>query len=213
MGTEAGKEDGMLKIVTLRVGLLDTNCYMVFSDETKILYVIDPGGEPDKIVAEARKFRYARVMVLLTHAHVDHIFGLGRVVDKLNANPVFLHPSDVKIYMSPANAVPPFLPVPPSLPTTTGQVSSSEFSILPVPGHSPGSCAFYFPAARALFAGDTLFAGSVGRTDLPGGDWEALEKSIREQIYTLPDDVAVYPGHGPVTAIGAEKATNPYVGR
>lgn len=202
----------MLQITTLPVGMLGTNCYVAFSEETRTLYIIDPGGDGDDILGAAAKFRPEKTLVLLTHAHVDHISALGEVTAALKPRTVYLADGDAPLYRSPANAIPPFLPAARNLPATAAATDGdAEFTVLATPGHTPGGAAFYFPAAGVVFVGDSLFAGSVGRTDLPGGSWAQLEASIRQRLFTLPPDTVVYPGHGPATTIGREQSSNPYL--
>ena len=203
----------MLRIVTLPVGLLQTNCYLLFDADAGWLGVVDPGAEAERIVAAAREFPAARTVMLLTHAHVDHISAAGAVAAALGIREVCLADADRTLYRSPNNALEPYLPAARDLPETTAEITLPGLTVLPLPGHTPGGAGFYFPADRALFQGDTLFAGSIGRTDLPGGDYPTLARSIRERIFTLPDDTAVYAGHGGPTTVGREKRSNPFIGQ
>jgi len=203
-----------MRMMNLAVGPIDENCYLVYTEATRRLYVIDPGADAGRIVEAAAEFPDAvETRILLTHAHVDHIGAVGEVARKLKAARVMLDPADKAIYDSPCNEISPILPAARDLPATTDFVTDGDFTVLRVPGHTPGGCAFLFEdgGRRALFCGDTLFAGSVGRTDLPGGDWETLIESIRREILPLPDDTRAFPGHGGATAVGEEKAHNPYL--
>lgn len=204
----------MMQMRLLTVGPIGENCYLVHLKEKRRLYVIDPGADAPEIVAAARRMSPVdSVRILLTHAHVDHIGAVGEVVRELNIGKVMLDPLDVDIYRSPFNAIFPVLPAARDLPETFDFSPDGDFEVLRVPGHTPGGCAFLFPGEECgtLFCGDTLFAGSIGRTDLPGGDYETLMESIRTQLLPLPPETRAYPGHGCCTTIGMEKANNPYL--
>ena len=203
-----------MKIQRIPVGPIDENCYLVYLDAPRRLYVIDPGADAGRIAEAAEKLpRFDDARILLTHAHVDHIGAVGEVARRLKASHVMLDPADAGLYRSPFNAITPILPPAKDLPETTDFADEGEFAVLRVPGHTPGGCAFLFSEGgeKALFCGDTLFAGSVGRTDLPGGDWDALMESIRRELLPLDPKTRAFPGHGPGTTIGAEKAENPYL--
>ena len=203
-----------MKILTIPVGPLATNCHCVFLETNRRLFVIDPGDDSEAILKGVRSLPdFESAQILLTHAHVDHISAAGAVAAALPAERVILDPADLPLYRSPENAILPFLPAPADLPETTAPESSSDFTAIPLPGHSPGGTGYLFTEAgkRALFAGDSLFAGSIGRTDLWGGDYDELLKSIREQIFTLPPDTEVFPGHGESTTVGREREENPYL--
>ena len=201
-----------MKIATIPAGLLETNCYLVQPDGGRTLYVIDPGGDAPDLAREAKKFDCDRVAVLLTRAHVDHISGLGELCKLLNPRYVYLREPDRPFYHSPSNALPPFLPAAKELPETVDHIDGNEFKIIPLPGHTPGGSGFLFPGEPpVLFAGDTIFAGSVGRTDLPGGNSAVLLESIRSGILNLADETVICPGHGPATTVGRERTTNPYL--
>lgn len=193
------------------VGELAVNCYLWFDAAAERLLVIDPGGDADLIISAAQSFAFKKSCILLTHAHVDHIGAVPEIAQKLNAEFIYLASGDESLYKSPENHILPYIPPVADLPETTSQWQLSTPQLLLTPGHSPGGSCFYFPEAKLLISGDTLFAGSVGRTDLPGGSFAVLEQSIREKLLTLPDDTVVYPGHGPRTTIGEEKQSNPYL--
>ena len=203
-----------MMMMSLAVGPIDENCYLVYLEEKRRLYVIDPGSDAGRIVGAAAKFpAFDEARIILTHAHVDHIGAVGEVARKLKASRVMLDPGDEDIYRSPYNEIPPILPAAGDLPKTADFITSGDFKVLRVPGHTPGGCAFLFEdgGRNVLFSGDTLFAGSVGRTDLPGGDWETLLDSIRRELLPLPPETPVFPGHGGSTTIGEEKTQNPYL--
>jgi len=203
-----------MHISSLAVGPIDENCYLVHLETPRRLYVIDPGADAARIVEAARRLpEFDEARILLTHAHVDHIGAAGEVARILKASRVMLDPADLALYRSPFNAIPPVLPAARDLPETADFAPDGDFAVLRVPGHTPGGCAFLFEDGgdRFLFCGDTLFAGSVGRTDLPGGDWETLMESIRRELFPLPPETRVFPGHGGATTIGNEKTQNPYL--
>ena len=203
-----------MMMMSLAVGPIDENCYLAYVEGSRRLYVIDPGADAGRIVGAAAKFpAFDEARILLTHAHVDHIGAVGEVARKLNVSHVMLDPEDEDIYRSPYNEIPPILPAASDLPETADFITAGDFKVLRVPGHTPGGCAFLFDdgGRKVLFSGDTLFAGSVGRTDLPGGDWETLLDSIRRELLPLPPETPVFPGHGGSTTIGGEKTQNPYL--
>ena len=203
-----------MEVTNMPVGPLEVNCYLVWNPESKDGLIIDPGDDPEEIVDRVRELSIKPRAALLTHAHIDHIRGLGAVVAAFGC-PAWVHAADLPLYRSPANALPPWLPAAEDLPAPADQPPACpkglEFAVIHTPGHSPGSCCFHFAAAAVLFAGDTLFAGSVGRTDLPGGDQQTLLNSIRQRLLGLPPDTRVYCGHGPETTISREIAGNPFL--
>jgi len=203
-----------MKLVTVPVGPLATNCHLVIPEASGSLYVIDPGADAPRIlraIGAIGPFGSARI--LLTHAHVDHISAAGAVAAALGIDRVTLSPGDLPLYRSPENAIMPLLPACGDLPETEAPESCADFTAIPLPGHSPGGTGYLFTEAGkgVLFPGDTLFAGSVGRTDLWGGDFDTLAESIRKRLFTLPPETAVHPGHGESTTIGGEIAGNPYL--
>jgi glyoxylase-like metal-dependent hydrolase (beta-lactamase superfamily II) len=201
----------MSMIILESVGMIETNCYLVQIEDGHRLYIIDPGSEPDNIIKAAATLNFDEAVILLTHAHVDHIGGIRGVMDALKVSTVYLHPLDLGLYNSPDNHLMPFIPRAKNLPVPVSTMAGTDFTILETPGHTPGGVCFYFKQLQALFAGDTLFSGSIGRTDLPGGSMDTILDSIRNKILVLPDSVKVYPGHGPATSVGSEKLNNPYL--
>ena len=195
----------------ITVGLLEVNCCLVQLPGSRTLYVIDPGGDWKLIEAESRSFDYDEAVILFTHAHVDHISAAGDVADALNVRRVYLNPADKPIYYSPGNTVGNYIPAAEDLPDTTWPPEDPRMQVLPCPGHSPGGVSYYFPELATVFSGDTLFFSSIGRTALPGGREKQLIDSVHGQLFKLPDDTRVVPGHGPFTSIGYEKKNNPYV--
>ena len=201
------------EILSFPVGLLDVNCYLVYPEQDGVLYIIDPGGNPEKILKQAESFQASSVQIMLTHAHVDHISALGVLKEKLGVGKVYLHPDDEALYRSPANALLPIMPAAEDLPETAWPPpENKDFKVLETPGHTFGSVCYYFPEMNALFTGDTLFAGSVGRTDLPGsGEHEELIAAIRQTLFSLPGSTRVFPGHGEETTIQIEQNFNPFL--
>lgn len=191
------------------VGMLEVNCMLVPVGET--LYVIDPGGDAAKIIKLAKSLNCRETNILLTHAHVDHIGAVGAVATALGVKTVYLHRNDHALYSSPDNCLRPWFPPAKNLPTPIHFVENQDFSVIETPGHTQGCVCLYFKQFPALFVGDTIFAGSVGRTDLPGGNQEQLIRSIREKLLVLPSDLKIYPGHGEPSTIGREKSINPYL--
>lgn len=201
---------------TMTVGFLEVNCYLVPSVRDNCLYIIDPGAEPEKIIEKAKSFLLDDYRILLTHAHIDHIGAVGEMMERLPVSNLFIHKDDLQLYRSPKNALLPFLPALKDIPepskiVSTTPVTTDKFRIIHTPGHTRGGVCFYFEDFPALFSGDTIFCNSIGRTDLPGGDLPTLLSSIREKIFTFPDALQIFPGHGPSTTIKDEKKNNPWV--
>jgi glyoxylase-like metal-dependent hydrolase (beta-lactamase superfamily II) len=210
----------MLEIVSFTLGPVQTNAYLVADSETKDAAVIDPAWDGQIILDAAQKRGWRIAHLWYTHAHFDHIGGAGAIADALNPLPlVALHPNDHVLWRSGGGGAlfgVDIDPGPePTIDFTHGQIlklGSVEFQVRFTPGHTPGHCILYVPSESVCFCGDLIFAGSVGRTDFPGGSWEQLEQSIRTQIFTLPDDTRLLSGHGPETTVGEEKRSNPFVG-
>lgn len=180
----------------------------VFGD---VLYIIDPGGALPQLKKDAESRPGLERVVLLTHAHADHIAELPDIVKELGIRKVFLHPEDVPLYESPANEIAPYIYHPADLPATQWPPEFPGLEVRHTPGHSRGSVIYWFPECRTAFTGDTIFLESVGRTDLPGGSEKELSESIRTQVFTLPPDTMLIPGHGPATSVAYERENNPYV--
>lgn len=197
---------------TVVVGAFEVNCYLVPSPDKKTLYIIDPGGDAQDIIAAASAFSCQKAVILLTHCHADHIGAVGEVAKKLNITELYIDPADSAMYASPANCFPPYLPAAENLLTPSEwPPQTPDFEILHTPGHTPGGVCYYFREYNALFTGDTLFRASVGRTDFPDGDTATLMESISGRLMTLPDSLEIYPGHGYPSTIGFEKQNNPYL--
>lgn len=210
----------MLVVRGLVVGPFAENTYVVGCDETGEAVVVDPGGETDRVLAMAESNGFRITRVFLTHGHVDHAAGCAELQQRL-AIPAQLHAGDRDwLAALPTQAEMFGFEGPADVPRIAlwhedGDeviVGRQRARIIHTPGHTLGSCSLHFSDARQLLTGDTLFAGSVGRTDLPGGDFTALERSIRDRIFTLGDDVRFWPGHGPSALVGDERLENPFVG-
>ena len=209
----------MLEIVSFHLGPAMTNAYLVVDSDTKDAAVIDPSWDGHVILAEAQRRGWRIAHLWYTHAHFDHIGGAAEIADALNPLPlVALHPNDHVLWRAGGGA--PLFgfridPGPePTIDFVHGQIlrlGNVQFEVRFTPGHTSGHCVVYCAQEKVCFCGDLIFAGSVGRTDLPGGDWATLETSIREQIYTLPDNTRLLSGHGPETTVGEERRTNPFV--
>ena len=210
----------MLEIVTFTLGPAMTNAYLVADSEAKDAAVIDPAWDGHIILTEAIKRGWRIAHLWYTHAHFDHIGGAAAIADALNPLPlVALHPADHVLWRSEGGA--PFFgykidPGPePTIDLQHGQIlklGNIQFEVRHTPGHTPGLCILYVASEGVCFCGDLIFRDSVGRTDLPGGDWETLLNSIHTQVFTLPDETRLLSGHGPETTVGQEKQLNPYLG-
>jgi len=209
----------MLVVRNAVVGPFAANCYLAICTRTGDAVLVDPGGDGARVLAlrQPEGFRIDRIFC--THGHIDHVAGAADVRASTKA-PLQIHGADESWLEALPRQAEMFgleAAEPPRVDHRheDGEkfwVGACEATVLHTPGHSPGSCCLYFPSAKILFTGDTLFSGSIGRTDLPGGDLETLLRSIRERLFTLGDDVRVYPGHGPSSTIGEERRANPFVG-
>lgn len=207
----------MLKFETFPVGPLSCNCVLVWDPERGTGVVVDPGDEAEKIRLRVAAQGFQVTALLHTHAHFDHVGATRELQDLWNC-PAYLHPADTFLLESLAMQTGLFgmksVATPTVQPLADGDLHH-DLKVIHTPGHSPGGCCFHgrFEQGPVLLAGDTLFQGGVGRTDLFGGHWDLLEASIRERLYTLEDATLVIPGHGPMTSIGEEAAANPFVRR
>ncbi len=202
---------------TIPAGMNQTNCYIVGCEETKQGAVIDPGGEGKRLVREIERSGLDVRYVLITHAHFDHIGGIADVVEATGAK-LAIHPNERPLLENGGGASMWGLKVTPSPPPDVAlsdgqiiEVGQLTFEVLLTPGHSPGGVSFYEAEGGMAFVGDVLFSNGIGRTDLHGGDWETLMRSIKEVLFALPEETVIYPGHGPKTTVGREKRTNPWV--
>ena len=194
----------------LQVGSFEVNCSLLaFGDEA---WIVDPGAEGERIAELLGKLALRPQLILLTHAHFDHIGAVNDLQRRFPGLPVYVHPEDAKLITHPLNAYPPDYP-PVTMPSDVRDCRTLQapgFRAIETPGHTPGGCSYYFADDKLLLSGDTLFAGSAGRTDLPGGDMGLLSRSL-ELLATLDEDITVVPGHGPSTTIGEEKRHNPFL--
>lgn len=207
----------MLKFETFPVGPLSCNCILVWDAEKGTGVVVDPGDEANRIRQRVEVLGFRVTALLHTHAHFDHV-GATRELQDLWGCPAYLHPGDNLLIESLPMQTGLFgmnpVATPAMQPLTPG-AAYHDLTVIHTPGHSPGGCCFHGVSDRGalVLAGDTLFQGGVGRTDLFGGNWEQLETSIQERLYTLDDATLVIPGHGPMTTIGAEAEGNAFVRR
>ena len=204
-------------IKQLSVGMVQANCYIVGCEKTKEGVVIDPGDEAERILAEIEATELTIKYILNTHAHFDHILANGPLVEATGA-PLALHPLDLPLLRQSGGAG--FfgldLPSGPDPDTELAEGDTIAFGthtleVFFTPGHSPGHVSFYEANEGVIFDGDVLFAGGIGRTDLPGGSHETLMNSINEKLMVLPDETVVCSGHGPITTIGQERVSNPWL--
>ena len=208
-----------LRIKPFTLGPFATNCFVVSVEGDSECWIVDASFEPQAIIDHVRAHNLAPSRILLTHAHADHIAGLDLVKSAFPTAKVAIHPDEAGWLTDPvAN-----LSAGQGVAITPGpadehlahdqalQLGPHAWRIIHVPGHSPGGVCFCCAAQRVAIAGDALFAGSIGRTDFPTSDHDTLIASIKNRLYTLPDDTVILPGHGPETTIGREKASNPFV--
>jgi len=210
----------MLDFRTLILGPVSTNCYIIADSDSGEAVVIDPAWDGRAIFEEAQKLGWKISQLWYTHAHFDHFGGAADLAKALNTPPIVaLHSLDHELWENQGGA--PYFgmqidPGPkPTIDLIHGQVlrlGKTEFEVRHTPGHTPGHVVYYCANDSLLFCGDLIFHGSVGRTDLPGGDWEALSSSIMEQVFTLPDETQLLSGHGEKSTVGEEKRENPFVG-
>jgi len=203
-------------VKTLSVGPIMANCYIIGCEETKNAAVIDPGDEADRILLALSEEKLKVQYILNTHGHFDHVGANKRLKDVTGAK-LAIHPDDIVMLesvnmaaasfgMSVENSPAPDLTIKDGDTITIGNIS---LNVIHTPGHSPGGVSFH--TNGIVFVGDTLFAGSIGRTDFPGGDFNTLIASIKNKLFVLGDDVQALTGHGPATTIGQEKQTNPFL--
>ena len=206
-----------MKIIQIPNGMFAENCYLVVDEESGECAIVDPGEEAGLILHKVRETGARPVGIWLTHAHLDHVLGVPRLAAETGA-PVSLHPADRPLYDAVPEQAAWFGLAPPGrLPAPDQELSHGlrlplghlSVEVRHAPGHSPGSVCFVAPGFA--LDGDVLFAGSIGRSDLPGGDYETLIASIERELLPLSDDTILYSGHGPETTIGRERRTNPFL--
>ncbi len=206
-----------MNVETIPVGPFEANCFLAWGTDNKAL-VIDPGASHEQILEQVSMLGLKIATYLLTHGHTDHTSAIGQMYEKAPA-PIVIHEKDLEWIGEQHNEFPPFY----SVPDMTGikdivKVAAGEtrndggldYKVLGAPGHTPGGICFYFESQKVLFTGDTIFAGSIGRTDLPGGDMQVFTKSL-QALMSLPDDTRIFPGHGPESTIGRERKSNPFL--
>ena len=203
----------------LPVGMLVCNCSIVGDEETGEAIVIDPGDEIERVQEVLAQHKLRAKYIVATHAHIDHVGGLEELKRATGAA-VLMHERDLPLYKNLAMQAE-WLGVPPPGVVTVDQflkegdtlrIGSHVLEVLHTPGHSPGSLSLYLPGEhQKLFSGDTLFQGGIGRTDLWGGSYEQILRSIHDRLLIFPDETPVFPGHGPSTVIGEERETNPFL--
>jgi len=202
----------------LPVGMLQCNCSILGDEATGEAIVVDPGDEIERILAVVAKHKLTVKQIIVTHAHIDHIAGAAKLKAATGA-PVFYNQLDlplVKLMDVQAGwlgVATPTVAAPDASAEEGFKVAAGGLSgvVLHTPGHTEGSISLHFPGEKLLLAGDTLFAGSIGRTDLPGGDFRKIMESLRERLIVLPEETKVIAGHGPATTIAAERESNPFL--
>ena len=200
------------------VGMVAENCFIFRADGSERGLIVDPGDEPDRLLHAVEQLGLSIEAVLLTHTHFDHIGAVAPVARATGA-PVYCPQPERHVLADIMSYVPwpgfgPFESYEADETLRGGErleLAGLEIDVILTPGHSPGHVSYSIPSEQALFSGDVLFQGSVGRTDLPGGDWPTLARSIATLIETLPPDTRVYPGHMGLTTLGREQATNPFL--
>ena len=205
-----------MRIVTMQLGMLATNCYLVANEETGELVIIDPADEAERIIPRVRQMNARPVAILLTHGHFDHI-GAVTSLQKTFAIPVCAMTEEQELLQNAQKNLSGLYGKPVMVQADRFlrdgekvQLAGFSFAVLHTPGHTVGGCCYYCKEEQVLFSGDTLFHGSVGRTDFPTGSMGMLHDSIHRKLFVLPAETAVYPGHGEATDIAYEKRYNPY---
>lgn len=207
-----------LKVQSWTVGPFATNCYLVYDEDSREAILFDAGMEPQVLIDAIARADVRLKALINTHGHIDHVAGNRALLAAYDV-PLYIHAADAPMLagvemqgrlfgVAAENSPPPTATLDEGDEVTIGPW---RFELRHVPGHSPGSLVFYQPEHELCLVGDTLFAGSIGRTDLPGGDFDTLANAIRSKLYTLPDTVTILPGHMGLSTIGREKASNPFV--
>ncbi|MDD3731848.1 MAG: MBL fold metallo-hydrolase [candidate division Zixibacteria bacterium] len=206
------------KVKTLVVGPFMVNCYLYWDDHTGDGVIIDPGDEGEVIIEAVRKAGFKPRAILITHGHIDHIAAVSQVKDEF-ALPLYIGRGEEPLLADPVSNASAFFNAPLVVPAPDFLLADEEvfkigslvFRVLATPGHTPGGICYLDESEGLVFCGDTLFQGSIGRTDLPGGSYAQLIDSIEKKLLTLPDNITCLSGHGPGTTIGAERHSNPFL--
>jgi hydroxyacylglutathione hydrolase len=211
----------MLRVETFTFNAFQENTYLIINEQ-KQCWIVDPGmydtQETNELLRVIEENQLTPQAIINTHTHLDHIFGVQQLIDKFGL-PFLIHEKDLPVLKGAAGSAMLFGFDFKTIPTPTNyiredeplQLGDDQLEVLFTPGHSPGSVSFYFQPGKWLLGGDVLFNGSIGRTDLPGGNFDVLIQSITQQLFVLPDETVVLSGHGPATTIGREKMYNPFV--
>ena len=208
-----------MKVEQYVVGPIQTNCYFIINQETKSLLIVDPGAAGKALAAKIREKGYRPVAVLLTHGHFDHVGGVAELREAFPRLSVYACEKEKETLQDPRVNLSATMDWNPVHYEADEYLKENEevslagftFRVLLTPGHTPGGCCFYFEKEHALFSGDSLFHGSIGRTDFPKGSFSQLVRSVQERLLVLPDETSVYPGHEDLTTIGEEKRYNPFL--
>ena len=205
-----------MEITVLTVGPVCTNCYIINREGSTTCVVVDPGEEAEKIASQIKRKGLSCEGILLTHGHFDHITGVSELLSLVGGK-VYACEKERELLMNPqlnaSSMVGHEVALEPEILLRDGQcleVADMTFRVIHTPGHTKGGCCYYAEEDKVLFSGDTIFMESIGRTDLPTGNSGELLDSVRNKVLTLPDDVRIYPGHGPETTVSYEAANNPY---
>ena len=205
-----------MKVKVMQVGPIGTNCYILEDEATNKAAVIDPGDEGDRILSVLKEDGVQVEYILLTHGHFDHIWGANEL-RRLSGAPIYAYEEEKEVCEDASKNVSDQAGRPETVAADNYlkdgaqlDLAGMHFQLIATPGHTKGSCCYYMEKEKVLFAGDTLFEGSVGRTDFPTGSMGRLVHSIKERLLVLPEDTIVYPGHGDETTIADEKKYNPY---